>query len=95
MKSVAIFVDMKFAHLFALRLVDIHDTPVRTRCQACVRTLFVLPSGPMKERIRFELRLKEQEREALEKLAEKHGVSMSYLVAGWIRRKAKREKVWS
>ncbi len=55
----------------------------------------MLPSGPMKERIRFELRLKEQEREALEKLAEKHGVSMSYLVAGWIRRKAKREKVWS
>lgn len=48
-----------------------------------------------KERIRFELRLKADERQALENLAEKHGVSMSNLVASWIRRKAKREKVWS
>jgi predicted HicB family RNase H-like nuclease len=47
-----------------------------------------------KERIRFELRLKEKERQALEMLAEKHGVSMSNLVAGYIRRKAKTEKVW-
>ena len=43
---------------------------------------------------RFDLRMNPQEREALEKLAEKHGVTMSGWVKAAIRRAAKRQKVW-
>jgi len=48
----------------------------------------------MSNRIRFELRLKKQEREALERLAAKRGITMSEVMAGYIERAAKAEKVW-
>jgi len=43
---------------------------------------------------RFDLRMDQQEREALEKLAEYEGVTMSKWVKNAIRRAAKRKKVW-
>jgi len=43
---------------------------------------------------RFELRLSEQELTALHRLAEHAGRDKSKLVAGMIRRAAKRNKVW-
>ena len=46
------------------------------------------------ERIRFELRLKEQHRQALENLAEKLDVTMSDIVSQYIKSKAKREGCW-
>jgi len=44
---------------------------------------------------RFDLRMDQQERQALEKLAEREGVTMSKWVKNQIRRHAKRKKVWS
>jgi len=44
---------------------------------------------------RFDLRMDQQEREALEKLAEYEGITMSKWVKNAIRRAAKRKKVWS
>jgi predicted DNA binding CopG/RHH family protein len=43
---------------------------------------------------RFELRLTQQEFEALHKLADSRGVDRSRLVAGMIRQASKRAKVW-
>jgi predicted HicB family RNase H-like nuclease len=43
---------------------------------------------------RFDVRLTDQERDALEKLAEKQGVTMSKWFKNVIRRAAKRAKVW-
>jgi len=43
---------------------------------------------------RFDVRMNEQERAALEKLAEIEGVTMSKWVKNAIRRAAKRKKVW-
>ena len=43
---------------------------------------------------RFDLRMDQQEREALEKLAEYEGITMSKWVKKAIRRSAKRKRVW-
>ncbi len=43
---------------------------------------------------RFELRLTTAEFEALQRLADLRGKSMSKLIAAYIKRTAKREKVW-
>ena len=44
---------------------------------------------------RFELRLSEQELNALNKMAELSEIDRSKLVAAWIRRAAKRKGVWA
>lgn len=44
---------------------------------------------------RFDLRMNQQERQALEKLAENDGVTMSKWVKNQIRKAAKRKKVWA
>ncbi len=44
---------------------------------------------------RFDLRMDQQERQALEKLAEHDGVTMSKWVKNAVRRAAKRKKVWT
>ena len=43
---------------------------------------------------RFDIRMSQQEREALEKLAEYEGITMSKWVKNRIRQSAKRKKVW-
>ena len=43
---------------------------------------------------RFDLRMNEQERDSLEKLAKNEGVTMSKWVKNQIRKAAKRKKVW-
>ncbi len=43
---------------------------------------------------RFDLRMDQQEREALEKLAEMDGITMSKWVKNRIQQYAKRKKVW-
>ena len=43
---------------------------------------------------RFDIRMDQQERRALEKLAEKEGITMSKWVKNAIRRVAKRRKCW-
>lgn len=48
----------------------------------------------MKKTTRFFIRCSEAEKAAAEKLAERHGVSISDLVRGYVRRKARQEKVW-
>jgi len=44
---------------------------------------------------RFDMKMSLQERDALEKLAEKQGVTMSRWVKDAIKRAAKRQKVWT
>ena len=48
----------------------------------------------MRKTDRFFVRATPQEKRAAEKLAEKHGVTISDLICGLIRRNAKRQKVW-
>lgn len=43
---------------------------------------------------RFELRLTKMEAAALRKLADRRGLNLTDLIAGYIRRAAKREKIW-
>jgi len=44
---------------------------------------------------RFDVRMDQQERQALEKLAENEGITMSKWVKNQIRKVAKRKKVWA
>jgi len=44
---------------------------------------------------RFDMKMSLQERDALEKLAEKQGVTMSRWVKDAIKRAANRQKVWT
>ena len=44
---------------------------------------------------RFDMRMDLQERQALEKLAENDGITMSKWVKNQIRKAAKRKKVWA